>query len=185
MHGFLSKFQAIPAKMWLCEILYWANKYAWQIWIFTLLIFTHMYIYIYGETIAFDEVSKFWEQSFAIVGSQGIPDWNIDISQCTNEMNEHNYPIKILLFLDTQVSLAPTHVSWLVSWLVGPLVTLSDFRSLVSNGRSKKKSSKNKVHLFSNFVSGRTLLTHENVYEGLNARKCIWRLKCSKMYMKA
>ena len=26
---------------------------------------------------------------------------------------------------------------------------------------------------------------HENVYEGLNARKCIRRLKCSKMYMKA
>ena len=34
------------------------------------------------------------------------------------------------------------------------------------------KNSKNKVHLFSNFVSGRTFLTHENVYEGLNARKC-------------
>ena len=26
------------------------------------------------------------------------------------------------LFLDTQVSLAPTHVSWLVGWLVCPLV---------------------------------------------------------------
>merc|ERR1711947_58210 len=60
----------------------------------------------------------------------------------------------------------------LVGKLVGPLVTLSDFQSLVSNGRSNKKSSKNKVHLFSNFVSGRTLLTLENVYEGLNARKC-------------
>ena len=24
-----------------------------------------------------------------------------------------------------------------------------------------------------------------NVYEGLDARTCIWRLKCSKMYMKA
>ena len=61
------------------------------------------------------------------------------------------------LFLDTQVSLAPTHVSW----LVGPLVTLSDFQSLVSNGRSNQKSSKNKVHLFSNFASGRTLPTHK------------------------
>ena len=30
-----------------------------------------------------------------------------------------------------------------------------------------------KVHLFSNFVSGRTLPTHENVYEGLNALKYI------------
>ena len=76
-------------------------------------------------------------------------------------------------FLDTQVSLAPTHVSKLVGWLVGWLVTLSDFQSLVSNGRSNKKSSKNKVHLFSNFASGRTLPTHENVYEGLNALKCI------------
>ena len=76
-------------------------------------------------------------------------------------------------FLDTQVSLEPTPVSRLVGWLVGWLVTLSDFQSLVSNGRSNKKSSKNKVHLFSNFVSGRTLLTHENVYEGLNAGKCI------------
>ena len=80
-------------------------------------------------------------------------------------------------FLDTQVSLAPTHVSK----LVGKLVTLSDFQSLVSNGRSNKKSSKNKVHLFSNFASGRILPTHKNVYEGLNAWKCIWRLKCSKM----
>jgi len=70
------------------------------------------------------------------------------------------------------VSLAPTHVSWLVGKLVGPLVTLSDFQSLVSNGRSNKKSSKNKVYLFSNFASGRTLPTHKNVYEGLNARKC-------------
>ena len=32
------------------------------------------------------------------------------------------------LFLDTQVSLAPTHVSWLVGWSV----TLSDFQSLVA-----------------------------------------------------
>ena len=37
-----------------------------------------------------------------------------------------------LLFLDTQVSLAPTHVSKLVSPLVGLLVTLSDFQSLVA-----------------------------------------------------
>ena len=47
------------------------------------------------------------------------------------------------------------------------------------------KKFKKKVHLLSNFVSGRTLLTHKNVYEGLNALKCICRLKCSKMYMKA
>ena len=72
-------------------------------------------------------------------------------------------------FLDTQVSLAPTHVSKLVSWLVSPFVTLSDFQSLVSNGRSNRKSSKNKVHLFFNFASGRTLPNHKNVYEGLNA----------------
>ena len=25
----------------------------------------------------------------------------------------------------------------------------------------------------------------ENVYEVLNAQKCIWKLECSKMYMKA
>merc|ERR1712055_890095 len=43
-------------------------------------------------------------------------------------------------------------VGKLVSWLV----TLSDFQSLVSNGRSNQKSSKNKVHLFLNFASGRT-----------------------------
>ena len=42
-----------------------------------------------------------------------------------------------------------------------------------SEEEGEAKNSKNKVHLFSNFVSGRTLLTHENVYEGLNARKCI------------
>merc|ERR1712001_247359 len=41
-------------------------------------------------------------------------------------------------------------------WLVGKLVTLSDFQSLVSNGRSNQKISKNKVHIFSNFASGRT-----------------------------
>ena len=108
----------------------------------------------------------------------------------------------------------------LVRPLVRPLVTLSDFQSMVSNGRSNqkiqttksiysrfllpggpsppsqlvpnpfnwspktvyrnpsigrsnKKISKNKVHLFSNFVSGRTLLTHKNLYEGLNAQKYI------------
>ena len=32
------------------------------------------------------------------------------------------------IFLDTQVSLAPTHVSWLVGWLVRPLVGPSHFR---------------------------------------------------------
>ena len=30
--------------------------------------------------------------------------------------------LELLLFLDTQVSLAPTHVSWLVGCLVGKLV---------------------------------------------------------------
>merc|ERR1712055_679362 len=43
-----------------------------------------------------------------------------------------------------------------VGKLMGWLVTLSDFQSLVSNGRSNQKSSKNKVHLFLNFASGRT-----------------------------
>ena len=37
-------------------------------------------------------------------------------------------------FLDTQVSLAPTHVRWLVSKLVSKSVTLSDFQSLVAPG---------------------------------------------------
>ena len=36
------------------------------------------------------------------------------------------------------------------------------------------KNSKNKVHLFSNFASGRTLPTHKNVYEGLNARPKVY-----------
>ena len=40
------------------------------------------------------------------------------------------------IFFDTQVSLAPTHVSWSIGWLV----TLSDFQSLVSNCRSNQKS---------------------------------------------
>ena len=47
-------------------------------------------------------------------------------------------------FLDTQVSLAPTHVSK----LVGPSVTLSDFQSLVSNGRSNQKVQKTKSIYF-------------------------------------
>ena len=55
-------------------------------------------------------------------------------------------------FLDTQVSLAPTHVSWLVGWLVGLSVgwsvTLSDFQSLVSNGRTNQKVKKTKSIYF-------------------------------------
>ena len=47
-------------------------------------------------------------------------------------------------FLDTQVSLAPTHVSPLVGWSV----TLSDFQSLVSNGRSNQKIQKTKSIYF-------------------------------------
>ena len=42
--------------------------------------------------------------------------------------NNHNQPP----FLDTQVSLAPTHVRLSVCKSVGPLVTLSDFQSLVA-----------------------------------------------------
>ena len=70
-------------------------------------------------------------------------------------------------------SVSSTYPCKLVRPLVGPSVTLLDFQSLVSNGRSNQKSSKNKIHLFSNFASGRTLPTHKNVYEGLNALKCI------------
>ena len=55
-------------------------------------------------------------------------------------------------FLDTQVSLAPTHVSklvgWLVRWSVRWLVTLSDFQSLVSNGRTNQKVKKTKSIYF-------------------------------------
>ena len=58
-------------------------------------------------------------------------------------------------FLDTQVSLAPTHVSWSVS----KSVTLSDFNRYLSNGRSNQTNSKNKVHFFLNFASGKTLPT--------------------------
>ena len=74
-------------------------------------------------------------------------------------------------------SVSSTYPCKLVSWLVGHTFGFP----ISGHGRSNKKSSKNKVHLFSNFASGRTLPTHENVYEGLNALKCIWRLKCSKM----
>ena len=71
-------------------------------------------------------------------------------------------------FLDMQVSPQPTPVRWSKSW--------SHFR--ISNLWSvmvaqKKMKKKNKVHLFSNFASGKTLPTHRNVYEGLNALKCI------------
>ena len=55
-------------------------------------------------------------------------------------------------FLDTQVSLAPSHVSW--------LVTLSDFHSLVSNGPSNQINQKTRcIFSSSNFASGRTLPT--------------------------
>ena len=59
----------------------------------------------------------------------------------SNSQN-HLFGPKNLVFLDTQVSPAPTHVSKLVSWLVGKQVTLSDFQSLVSNGRSNQKIQK-------------------------------------------
>ena len=39
------------------------------------------------------------------------------------------------VFLDTQVSLALTHVCLSVRWSVGPLVTLSDFQSVSVSGR--------------------------------------------------
>ena len=51
-------------------------------------------------------------------------------------------------FLDTQVSLAPTHVSWYVGKLVRWSVTLSDFQSLVSNGRTNQKVKKTKSIYF-------------------------------------
>ena len=35
------------------------------------------------------------------------------------------------------------------------------------------------------FWGARRLKCSSNVYEGLNAQKCIWRLKCSEMFMKA
>merc|ERR1711863_158577 len=60
--------------------------------------------------------------------------------------------------LDTQVSLAPTHVSKLVGWSVGPSVgpsvTLSDFQSLVSNGRSNQKVQKTKSIYFQILLLG-------------------------------
>ena len=42
------------------------------------------------------------------------------------------------MFLDCQVSPEPTPVRWLVSQSISWSVTLSDFHSLVSNGRSNK-----------------------------------------------
>ena len=52
------------------------------------------------------------------------------------------------VLLDTQVSLAPTHVSWLVGPSVGWSVTLSDFQSLVSHGGSGQKVQKTKSIYF-------------------------------------
>ena len=86
-------------------------------------------------------------------------------------MNQQFQEYKIETFRHASVS--STYPCKLVGWSVGWSVTLSDFQSLVSNGRSNQKVEKNKVHLFSNFASGRTLPTHKNVYEGLNALKCI------------
>ena len=63
---------------------------------------------------------------------------NVKVAQIKKFKKKSTY------FLDTQVSLAPTHVSW----LVGPLVTLSDFQSLVSNGRSNQKVQKTKSIYF-------------------------------------
>ena len=80
--------------------------------------------------------------------------------------------LNISNFLDTQVSLAPTHVSW----LVGPSVTLSDFQSLVSNGRSNQKVKKKQSPSIFEFCFWK---------DPPHPQKCIWRLKCSKMYMKA
>merc|ERR1712055_1078171 len=83
---------------------------------------------------------------------------------------------EISQFLDTQVSLAPTHVSWLVRW--------SHFR--ISNLWSVtvdqiKKVQKTKCIYFRIlFLGGPSSPTKmymkaemlENVYEGLNAQKC-------------
>ena len=40
-------------------------------------------------------------------------------------------------------------------------------------------------YVYEGLNAGKCIQILENVYEGLNARKYIWRLKCSKMYMKA
>ena len=83
-----------------------------------------------------------------------------------------------LFFLDTQVSLAPTHVSWLVGWLVRPSVGWSHFR--ISNLWSVTVDQIKKLKKQSPFIFEFCF------WEDLpHPRKCIWRLKCSKMYMKA
>ena len=52
------------------------------------------------------------------------------------------------MFLDTQVSLAPTHVR------IGPLVTLSNFQSLVASSEKwKVKSEKRKVYFLKVYFS--------------------------------
>ena len=77
-----------------------------------------------------------------------------DDESMTPSRNDRRYTLRSVQsssgqsFLDTQVSLAPTHVSWLVGWLVSWLVTLSDFQSLVSNGRSNQKVQKTKSIYF-------------------------------------
>ena len=57
-------------------------------------------------------------------------------------------------FLDTQVSLEPTPVRWLVGQSVSQSVGHTFGFPLFSNGRSNQKNSKNKVHLFRTFALG-------------------------------
>merc|ERR1712055_268948 len=81
------------------------------------------------------------------------------------QLNEHIF---------RHASVSSTYPCKLVGWSVGWSVTLSDFQSLVSNGRSNKKSSKNKVNLFTNFASGRTLPTNKNVYGSVSPGRGKW-----------
>ena len=74
------------------------------------------------------------------------------LSMITDKKLCHISFLSTFEFLDTQVSLEPTPVSW----LVGQLVTLSDFQSLVSNGRSNKKIKKTKSIYFQILFLGGT-----------------------------
>ena len=91
---------------------------------------------------------------------------------------------RLLSLIFRHASVSSTYPCKLVGWLVGKLVswlvTLSDFQSLVSNGRSNKKSSKNKVHLFSNALSVfrcifRILIHFQNL-DALSEFRCTFRI---------
>ena len=73
----------------------------------------------------------------------------------------------IAIFLDTHVSLAPTHVSLSVGWSVGPLVTLSDFQRLVAPLEKLKREDPNYFCVFSESVFSKSVFSESVFFESV------------------